>query len=469
MSRVYCWIFGLALCATTFLARGRLSAGELQVADIGSRLELFVDGHRIESMEGVQLVLHHPKRMEVALQFNDAWDGRYSGYATVFQDEGLFRMYYRGWAELQGGEQVTCYAESNNGIHWSKPKLGLFEFGGSKQNNIILKCPQDQGTHNFAPFKDSRPGIPVEQRYKALGGRPLYAFVSGDGIHWRRLTDKPVLTKGAFDSQNIAFWDENRRKYVAYYRIFQKGVRAVATAESDGFVQWSDPKPIELGDTPAEHFYTNATLPYFRAPHYYFSFPKRFIADRKRLPHHKEMGISEGIFVSSRDGLHFDRTFMEGFIRPGRDPLNWGDRSNMPVWGILQTAPDEMSVYFSQHYGFPTNHIRRGVLRLDGIASAHAGYAGGELLTKPLRFSGKKLILNYATSASGSIRIEIQNIEGNPIGGFSIAEAREPYGDEIAEAYSWESGADVSSLAGKPVRLRFVLKDADLYSYHFGE
>jgi hypothetical protein len=180
-------------------------AAETQVADIGSRLELFVDTHRIQSMNGVRLMLHQPKRMEVALRLDAPWDGKYSGYFTVFQDGELFRMYYRGWAELKGGEQVTCYAESKDGVHWTKPNLGLFEFNGSKENNIIWEGPQEKGTHNFAPFKDSRPGVSSDQQYKALGGRPLYAFASADGIHWRHLVEDPVITKGAFDSQNIAF------------------------------------------------------------------------------------------------------------------------------------------------------------------------------------------------------------------------------------------------------------------------
>src|SRR5207253_2838729 len=129
------------------------------------------------------------------------------------------------------------------------------------------------------------------------------------------------------------------------YRIFTDGVRAIAKAESDDFLHWGEPVAIDLGETPREHFYTNATTPYFRAPHYYFAFPKRFVPDRKRLAEHNELGISEGVFLSSRDGLHFDRTFLEAFIRPGRDRLNWGDRSNMTAWGLLQTAPDEMSLY----------------------------------------------------------------------------------------------------------------------------
>jgi hypothetical protein len=222
-----------------------------------------------------------------------------------------------------------------------------------------------------------------------------------------------------------------------------------------------------LGDTPREHFYTNAIRPYFRAPYYYFAFPKRFVPDRKRLAEHNEPGISEGVFLSSRDGLHFDRTFLEAFIRPGRDRLNWGDRSNMTAWGLVETAPDEMSLYYSQHYGFPSHHLRRGVLRLDGIASAQAGYAGGELVTRPIRFSGRKLVLNYSTAATGIVQVEIQGADGEPIPGFTLAEAPLLFGDEIAEIYAWKGGDNVSSLAGKPVRLRFVLKDADLYSYRF--
>jgi hypothetical protein len=158
---------------------------------------------------------------------------------------------------------------------------------------------------------------------------------------------------------------------------------------------------------------------------------------------------------------------MEAFIRPGREELNWGDRSTMPVWGILQTAPDEMSIYFSQHYRYPSHHIKRGVLRLDGIASAKAPYDGGELITRPLRFSGDKLVLNFATSAVGSVRVEIQDADGKPIPGYTLGDATELYGDEIAKAYAWKQGTDVSKLAGKPVKLRLVMKDADVYSYRF--
>jgi hypothetical protein len=104
---------------------------------------------------------------------------------------------------------------------------------------------------------------------------------------------------------------------------------------------------------------------------------------------------------------------------------------------------------------------------LDGFSSLRAPLSGGELVTKSLTFSGSKLLLNFATSAAGDIRVEIQDAEGHPLPGFSLDDASELIGNEIERAYSWKASDDVSSLAGKPIRLRFVLRDADLFSFHF--
>lgn len=467
------------------LMLGSAAASAADVYDLGDRRELFVDRRQIESLGGsARLQMHSPQPAEIALKFDSPWDGPFSAYVTVFRDGEKVRMYYRGWqpldAKSEKGLQFACYAESADGRTFTKPNLGLFEAGGSKENNIVWGDP----SHNFAPFKDTRPDCPAEERYKALMSghyegkkRGLDAFVSADGIHWRKQQTEPVLTKGAFDSQNLAFWDANHGEYRSYYRIFTqgltgpsafKGVRAVALATSPDFKTWSDPTPIVLGgDAPQEQFYTNATTTYFRAPHYYLMFPKRYVKDRVGLADHK--GISDAMFLTSRDGLNFDRTFLEAFIRPGRDELNWGDRSVMPAWGIVQTGPDELSVYYSQHYRKESAHIRRGVLRLDGFASLHADAASGELVTKPFTFHGKRLTLNYATSAAGSVQVEIQTADGKPIPGFTAADAPEAFGDKIDAEFAWKNGPDVSALAGKPVRLRFVLRDADVYSFRFAE
>ena len=365
----------------------------------------------------------------------------------------------------------TCYAESEDGVHWRKSELGLFDWQGSMRNNIVWR---GVGTHNFTPFKDTRPDVPGEELYKAVGRglqdkNVLHAFVSADGFRWRSASPGPVFTEGMFDSQNLAFWDVTSGKYRCYFRTPYRGVRGIGVVESDDFRRWTNPRLISLEPSTPEHLYTNATLPYFRNPRFYFAFPKRFKPNRRRLPGHEAKGVSEAVFLSSRDGIHFDRTFTEGWIRPGRDPRNWGDRSSMPAWGLLQTAEDEISVYFSQHYRFDTAHLLRGTLRLDGFASARAGHSGGELVTKPLSIRGRRLVLNYATGAGGSIRVEIQNRAGQPLSGFRLTDAHEFYGDAINEAYRWNGGGDVSPLQGELVRLRFVLHDCDLYSYRFSE
>jgi hypothetical protein len=173
--------------------------------------------------------------------------------------------------------------------------------------------------------------------------------------------------------------------------------------------------------------------------------------------------------VTSRDGLRWDRTFMEAFVRPGLDRDNWTSRSINVCRGIIQTGRTELSVYWYEHcdHGRQEMQVRRGSLRLDGFASVSGPFSGGELITKPLVFTGGPLVLNYSTSAAGSIRVEIQDADGTPIPGFTLDEFPERYGDEIEGVMEWTGGADVRTLAGKPVRLRFVLKDADVFSLRF--
>ena len=187
-----------------------LSAGSHDVVrDVESRLELFVDDWLIARMDNLRLALHRPRPAEVSIQFDRPWEGEYSAYVTVFQDGDRFRMYYRGVGTAEDAKQVYCYAESRDGVHWTRPSLGLHSYNGSKDNNIVWT---GKGSHNFAPFKDSNPDTPADQRYKAVGGGPLLVFASGDGLNWRQVQEEPVISDGAFDSQNLAFWDPERKK-----------------------------------------------------------------------------------------------------------------------------------------------------------------------------------------------------------------------------------------------------------------
>jgi hypothetical protein len=158
---------------------------------------------------------------------------------------------------------------------------------------------------------------------------------------------------------------------------------------------------------------------------------------------------------------------MEALIRPGHGWRNWTDRGNMVAWGILPTAKDKTSLYITRHFRHQSNHLQRATLRSDGFASVHAPYQGGEMLTVPLTFAGNRLCLNYASSAAGAIRVEIQDYKGEPLPGFTLAEAVPSIGDEIEGVVRWKSGNCVGELAGRPIRLRFLLQDCDLYSMRF--
>lgn len=421
--------------------------------DIGSRRELFIDNYLVERLDNASLKLHEPR---LAAPMTEPAD--HLEYGTVIKDGDLFRLYTRDGrgAKFDGDTpEVTRYCESRDGIHWTKPKLGLFEIDGSKENNVILH--EAPFCHNFSPFLDQRPDVPADQRFKALAGTVksgLVAFVSADGIHWNKLRPEPVITytkEYAFDSQNVAFWSESESCYVCYFRHFlNKQLRSVCRTTSADFVTWSEPVPMKP-NFPGEHIYTTLTHPYFRAPHIYIATPTRF---------HPERGESTDIlFMTTRGAGPYDRTFREAFIRPGLDPDRWGNRSNYAALNIVPTGPAEMSIY--------TTPFRRFTLRTDGFASVHAGADIGEMLTRPLRFSGKELVINYSTSAGGSVRVEIQNEFGQPIPGFSLADSSNLVGDTIEQHVSWKNGSDVLSLAGKAVRLRFVMQEADLFAIQF--
>ncbi len=451
--------------------------------DIGNRLEPFVDHLLIDRMSCVTLQLANPQPMESVLQFDQPWEGRYCGYVTIFRDGAVVRMYYRGLPESKadGSDmETTCYAESADGIHFTRPNLGLYERNGTRENNIVL-AEQAPFSHNFAPFLDERPGVPAEERFKALAGLSstgLVGYVSGDGIHWKKIDEKPLITKGHFDSQNLAFWSLQEQCYVSYFRMSTpEGFRWVDRCTSPDFRTWTDPVVMDNGGVPQEHIYTNQTVPYFRAPHIYLAIAARFMPGRRAITTEEatRIGIekdyagdcSDCVLMSSRGGNHYDRTFMEGFIKPEIGPENWTSRTNYPARGLVQTGENELSMYVQHNYGQTTGYLKRYALRLDGFASVNAPYAGGELQSKPLRFQGSQLHLNFATSAAGSIRVELVGTNGEAIPGYRLEDAEEVIGNSTDRVVRWKSGGELPPVASQPVRLRFAMKDASLYAIQF--
>jgi hypothetical protein len=390
---------------------------------------------------------------------------------TVFLDGDRYRAYYRQYDPSYTGErpdgnegEFTCYSESPDGIEWTMPNLGQYEVNGSRNNSAVLRSAPY--CHNFSPFSDDNPLAESPARYKALagthpkGGRPgggLHAFRSADGLHWEPMQAEPVLTFDdfAFDSQNVSFWSEVEQRYVCYFRTWRTPhgrLRAVSRSTSEDFLHWTDPVPMQA-NVPGEHLYTSQTHPYFRAPHIYIALPTRFQPDR---------GSSTDIlFMATRAGTErYERLFTEAFIRPGLDPQRWGNRSNYAACGVVPTGPAEMSIYHG-----PAG--RRYTLRTDGFISLHAGSATGCMTTPPFTFSGNTLTLNLATSAGGSMRVEVLDDQGHPLPGRAMDDCLLICTDTIEQAVAWKNGGDLSLHAGKPIRLRFELREADLYSLRF--
>ena len=309
----------------------------MQVIDIGSRRELFVDHYLIDKLDGASLKLHEPRDEGIALQLDRQWEGPYPWTFTVLKDGDLYRMWYRGLYERSSGggpKSSICYAESSDGVSWTRPNLGLFEVRGIKDNNVVMP-----GNGTLSPFLDARPGVPSAERYKALSGPRVY--VSPDGFHWKKLREEPVMSYDgpAWDSQNVAFWSESEQCYVAHVRTYRlmadtleesqkvyrrmygddgHGWRWIARSTSQDFVNWSEVVDMDFGDTPYEQLYTNGTHPYFRAPHIYVALAKRFMPGMRAIPAEEADKLvpdpgkaytdtSDSVFFTTRGGLRYDR------------------------------------------------------------------------------------------------------------------------------------------------------------------
>jgi hypothetical protein len=502
--------------------------------DIGLRRELFVDDALIGQLTGgARPQMHHPVPREVALSSEHRWEQGEGcmGYTTVFYDEGRYRMYYKGIMmrdhpgqesqQFGAADILICYAESLDGIHWEKPTLGLHEFEGSKDNNIVWK---GKGSHGFAVWKDTRPDCSIDERYKAIGaskmdiipkpdgGKYLFVHKSSDGLNWTPMQGPKehggILDQnvGHFDSQNLGFWDSVAGCYRLYFRArrdvttrsdlanrengegcydVKPRVRDIKTTTSSDCLHWGEAEFLTYPGSPDEELYTSQITPYYRAPHILLGFPMRYVEGRglltdwhekmaKQIPGRTYTSYTDGQLMSSRDGITFHR-WNEAFLRPRMpESTQWNYGAGFQGWGIVETAsnepgaPNDLSIYVVERYRRENPIIRRYTLRLDGFVSINAPLSGGEFVTRPLIFQGDTLSLNMATSAAGSIRVELQDKTGKAIPGFALEDSPELFGNTLERKVKWRGAApSLDAIAGRPVRLRFILSDADLYSFQF--
>lgn len=498
-----------------------------KVLHIGNRREMFWDDYLLDTQKTTAYHrLMHPVYQDT-VHWIEAEGARSSvSFPCLLKDDKGYRMYYISWnSDFQWVTNGVNWRviTSPDGKNWTKPSLGIHEINGSKDNNIIFTKKQIRD--NAFAFYDPNPNCPPEEKYKCLADglsagqegdpemkRGLWYYYSADGYHWNRYG--LISTCGQFDTLNTAHW--NGKQYVAYIRnyhdINMEGVTGQCTAEgvedvndhyappghknsgkrdirvmySDDFRNWTRPERIQFNDEHDISMYTNVVSVYERAPHILVGFPTRYYERPQWTENFERLGnednrkmrraametnprvglaITDCLFMWSRDGKNWNRS-MEAFMSPGyEDSDNWVYGDCYPAYGFVDNGDETLSIYTVEyHHSYDKEKpVKRYTIRKDGFACYMAGGKEETLLTKPLIFEGKKLHLNFETSAFGHIYVEVLNEAGTEVLGRSF----EVFGNNIDREVSLEDGRDFSEFAGKTIRLRFTMLDAKVYSMKF--
>ena len=457
--------------------------------------------------------LHEPTRREDALTLDKPWEGNGCGYFHIVYDDvqKKYRMYYNGLSmyrpdgSLYRLEDVrVCCVESGDGVHWERPNLGLCEFDGNRDNNIVITCGEYGllGIDNFYVNADRNPSPAVPGRFKAVmqyrrknadgsTALSLASFTSDDGYRFTYFGT--VTEKGYFDTLNTFLWHEASGKYLCFIRSFhEKGtgkeydrnsgiplnsyVRDIRVLESADFIHWSEPEHIRFDSENEFALYTNCVCAY-PGSSMLVGFPTRYVErpewtpafdelcgkdqrlSRMKLDKRFGLAITDGLFMCSRDGKNWKR-YDEAFLRPGREhPGSWVYGSCYPAVGF--TGEDELNLYaYDNHWiaDAPTV-LYRMTLRRDGFASMRAGVCPKTVCTRPFVFEGNELEMNLRTSAYGSVRVALRAEDG------ASAVSAEMFGDSVRKRVVFEGG--IGHLAGKAVRMEITLCDADVYAFEF--
>ena len=489
--------------------------------DVGTAKQLFVDDHVIGSLEGAFRVLNQPVKYEgnPIIELKPAQtvgsDNKVVVMGSVLydEDESLYKMWYDA-ANYRWSSVHLAYATSRDGIHWDLPNLGLLEFQGSKDNNLVF-FEEGSGEVAGGVFKDPVAKEP-QRLYKMIyhthgtghgtgrglesDGNGIGVAFSPDGIHWTRATDKPVIPMA--DSPNPVLWDARLGKYVAHTRVnpvyyppdwgTRKDLRdelhpgpegffmrrEVLQSVSDDFLKW-EPRGIIMAadreDPPwNQQFYNMEFMPYGDV---YFG----FISVYHTLPG-METKVTEGPawtdtvdiqLTYSRDGRTWHRAGDRQVFLPLGGKEGDFDWSMLYIMQKPLVVKDEIWFYYvgfsGRHWAVNRKEVQGGAvglakLRLDGFVSIDAG--DGVFTSRPLRMSGDQLMLN-ADASQGSIRVEILGEDGLPLKGFSTADAVALTGDSVRQNARWKQGGSLARLKGRPIVLRFHMDRSKLFSFQF--
>lgn len=493
---------------------------------------LFIDLKHVQSMEGVNQIFHQPsKEKGPVIVPEHPWEGdRVDIWSKPVWSEELSRWQMWYW----GGEGLLpMYAESTDGINWDKPLLGLVDWKGSSDNNIINLGFNASGKENRIVVIRDDLETDSSRLFKGLTrvkGR-LIPLVSADGHNWTLL-----------EGDNIASGDEYRLGYDALnnqYLATSKTMegsgefyphtegdlplsefgRRVSLSVSDDFVNWSDPVLIFWGDevdqelgikrinkviedadrrgpifVNPDEFYTDVyNMAIFNYEDMYLGMPMIF-NQSGTYPYwggFQNDGILYPSLIASRDLHEWDRLNREPFIPHSKI----SDKNNFDHASISAMPPvqhdDELWFYFngSRFTHLTPEHrnklrqspdqIIKGIflarLRIDGFTSLHADRKSGKVLSVPIKVTGPRLYVNV-DAGEGELRTEIQDAAtGKPINGYEISDetsidASIPISEDIVSVpVRWQDKKDVAELLGREVMISFALDNVHLYSFWFDD
>lgn len=501
----------LCICFSPLLS---LIAPAQEAVEIGGARQLFIDNSLVDAAQtrNIAPTMNRPESIRQVMTPDQPWEALgFIFYCSVVDDNGTVKLYHGSY----DGEKKKHFslATSRDGLHFERPRLGLKEFQGSKQNNILPVEAVEASV-----FLDAH--APADKRYRliytkgmsdpATGG--VFVASSNDGIHWTLAPERslPFLP----DSQPSAVWDEDLQKYAIYLRAWNpvRTVARVAAGELESkwsydasvppFQVWGKDKVPTLSrelqgvmardeQDPAKlDLYTSVVVKYPFAPSVYLAFPAAFQLwkgdEWKGRACNKADGTFDVQFATSRDGIKWDRRrepYVAAGVHEGLDLRIVSMGPGMVRRGRLlhqyfvgcefshgrPALWDKDLVNRAEWLKHPRGGLYCATQRVDGFVSLDAANAGGTLTTLPLTFKGSRLHLNIHTAGSGSARVALLGTDGTAYPGFSAADCELISADEIDYEVRWKGNADVSSLAGKPVRVQLEMRNAKLFALQFGD
>jgi hypothetical protein len=456
---------------------------------------LFLDPAFLHQKEHATLAVNPPRSQEVVIRADQPWEQlMISFFLTVREEEGKLRMWYI--CRDKDNQPNVAYAESTDGVHWTKPHLGIVGYHGSKENNLV-------GLHDLEGVVFQDPNVPAAERYTYathVFGHGIYRYHSPDGLHWQR-DETPILKLGA-DTQMATFWDEALKKYVLYLRGWErrddnKKYRKVLRATVDDLRQpidigptdkslylWGKDKPPVMNDEfptvfatdeldpPNSDVYNLPAQPYPLDPNWYVAFPSFF--QRERTTSEGRLEIQ---FTGSRDGIHWERYDRKAYVAPG--PAGSASANMVFMGAGMVVRGDGIWQYGT---GFHSKHgdvaarkrqtdgvIYRYVQRVDGFVSLDFGNENGRATTAPVKVATDRMFLNVDTAALGSVRIGLLSPEGKPIPGFSVGDCEVVRTNSTHAEVVWKNQRDLHALSGKSVQVIFEGSHTKVYSFYFAE